>query len=151
MSAEQVERAQEPLAVTDDFQNPAEPWLTGSGHDPEQSLRGDPKMAAERDWGRCAVVRFVHDVEAAAPFDEAPTRYPTGHRMRLWQSGRRGRPLDLRFWHTSLDIDETHFIPAEAVEVIEILEDTPPNGPAPSDGSHALGRQPAAWRESSTD
>jgi len=90
MSAEQVERAQEPLAVTDDFQNPAEPWLTGSGHDPEQSLRGDPKMAAERDWGRCAVVRFVHDVEAAAPFDEAPTRYPTGHRMRLWQSGRRG-------------------------------------------------------------
>jgi hypothetical protein len=113
MTAEQVDRIQEPEAV------------------PGGLPRHDEKLIAERDWVRCAVVRFVQDVETAAPFDEAPTRHRAGDRMRLWQCGRKGRPVDRRFWHTSLDIDTLHFIPAEAVEVIEIFEDTPPSGPAP--------------------
>jgi hypothetical protein len=138
MTAEQGERIQEPMAVTGDFQDPHEPWFAGSAGRSGNPLPSTGRVIAERDWGRCAVVRFVRDVETAAPFDEAPTRYRSGDRMRLWQCGRKGRPVDRRFWHTSLDIDDMHFIPAEAVEVIEILEDTPPSGSAPFNDSGAL-------------
>lgn len=136
MTAEQVERIQEPKVVPGGVTDPAESWIT-------DDARSDRK--AERDWGRCAVVRLVQDVETAAPFDEAPTWYRAGARMRLWQCGRAGRPVDRRFWHTSLDIDDMHFIPAEAVEVIEILEDTPPYGPAPLDVSRTVERWQASW------
>src|SRR5689334_6861605 len=85
MTAERAGRVQEPTALTGDVQDPPEPRLTDGAGRSGESLRPDRRVLAKRDWGRCAVVRFVQDVETAAPFDEAPTRYRTGERMRLWQ------------------------------------------------------------------
>jgi hypothetical protein len=134
MTAENVKQVQASIPATNDACGPPEPWPTDTVERSVELSRRKPRLVAERDWGRRALVRFIQDVETAAPFDETTTRYRTGTRMRLWQCGRKGQPVDRRFWQTSFDIDTMHFIPAEAVEILQIMEDSPPFRPAPFNG-----------------
>lgn len=73
-----------------------------------------------------AWVRFLRDNETGSPYDFEPALYRRGEQRELIQSGRAGEPVDRSRWHTSSDVDHMHFVPADVVEVVEVLtEDTP--------------------------
>ncbi|MFI6889945.1 hypothetical protein [Streptosporangium canum] len=80
---------------------------------------------AERNWHTHAMVRLLRDITAGSP-EGGPGHYVTGRVMDLWQTGRAGEPVDRSYWSTSTDIDLMHFLPADAVTVIEVLDEVPP-------------------------
>ncbi|MFD8560595.1 hypothetical protein ACFV1N_25260 [Streptosporangium canum] len=80
---------------------------------------------AERGWHTHAMVRLLREVSASSP-EGGTGHYATGRVMDLWQTGRAGEPVDRSYWTTSTDIDLMHFLPADAVTVIEVLDEVPP-------------------------
>lgn len=82
-------------------------------------------QVADRDWRVHAWVRFVRQVETGSPYDARPTLYRCGQQLDLYQSGRAGEPIDRSTWRTSFDVDRMHFIPADAVQIVEVIDETP--------------------------
>lgn len=88
--------------------------------------RARPGRLAERDWSTSARVRVVQETTVVA-VDPADSRtFRVGEEMTMYQRGRAGRQVDRRAWWSSHDIDGAHILPADAVEVLEVLEDRPP-------------------------
>lgn len=107
------------------------------------SAKDGPEIA-EQDWWRHAMVRLVRDVTTGSPHADRPTHHRQGRVLTLWQTGRKGRPIDTTQWTTSLDVDLMAFIPADAVELVEVLEGTPPRLADPVEPMHA--RLARRWR-----
>jgi hypothetical protein len=81
---------------------------------------------AERDWSTIARVRITKPYRAGSvnPWDER--RFEVGEELEMNQHGRAGRPAERDAWWTSFDIDGAFIIPAEHVEVLEILHESAP-------------------------
>lgn len=99
--------------------------------------RAEVAEVAERDWWRHAVVRLTRDVTTDSPYVDRPTHHRAGSVLTLWQTGRKDRPINTTQWTTSLDVDLMGFIPADAVEVVEVLEEMPPRLADPAEPTHA--------------
>ncbi|MEV7006860.1 hypothetical protein [Streptosporangium sp. NPDC051022] len=105
--------------------------------------KNSPEIA-ERDWRRHAMVRLTRDVTTGSPYVDRPTHHRAGHILTLWQTGYKDRPIDTTPWTTSLDVDLMSFIPADAVEIVEVLEEVPPRLADPVEPMHA--RLTRRWR-----
>jgi hypothetical protein len=81
---------------------------------------------AERDWSTSARVRITKPYRAGAvsPWDER--RFRAGEELEMNQRGRAGRPVERDAWWTSFDIDGAFIVPAEHVEVLEVLRESAP-------------------------
>ncbi|MFC3985196.1 hypothetical protein [Streptosporangium jomthongense] len=103
---------------------------------------------AERDWSRSAIVRLVQDVTTASPYSGlGPIHRRAGRVMTLQQHGLAGEPIDGTVWSTSGDADLTGFVPDEAVQVLQVLEETSPFLATPAEPVHA--RLARRWRQAS--
>ena len=68
-----------------------------------------------------------HPAHRAGAVDPPIDRtFTVGEVLKMHQSGRAGREIDCGSWWDSSDIDGAHIIPAEIVEVVEVIEDHPP-------------------------
>ncbi|WP_185845002.1 hypothetical protein [Nonomuraea sp. WAC 01424] len=103
------------LAPADDVDQLGEHAVEYGEHSPQ---------IAERDWWRHALVRLTQDVTTGSPYTE-PTHHRAGRVLDLWQTGRKDWPIDTSKWTTSLDIDLMGFVEDEAVELLEVLDETP--------------------------
>lgn len=82
---------------------------------------------AEHDWYLRARVRVVAAIKTSAGrgLVVRPPRYwRIGEEAELFQWGRAGRPVDRDDWWTACDPDAAYILPATAVEVLEILDQT---------------------------
>ena len=61
---------------------------------------------------------------SVSPWDER--QFEAGEELEMNQHGRAGRPVERDTWWTSFDIDGAFIIPAEHVEVLEILRESAP-------------------------
>jgi hypothetical protein len=74
-------------------------------------------------WFIRARVRILKDYDSASPeLRLRPCEFRVGQERVLLQWGWNDRPPDHGAWWTSFDIDLAGIIPADYVEVIEILE-----------------------------
>lgn len=85
-----------------------------------------PGRLAERSWFTEAKVRIVKGYRAGAVAPNTERRYLVGEEVQLIQWGRAGKEVDRDSWWTSMDIDGAYILPAEHVQVVEVLEDIPP-------------------------
>jgi hypothetical protein len=88
----------------------------------------DAKPKSVRDWRTRAHVRVVTETTTGAPDDPWPAqgrRWKVGEQPVLVQWGGAGRPIDRDSWWTGYDIDGAHILPADCIEVIEVIEDSP--------------------------
>jgi len=85
----------------------------------------DPPVA-ERDWSVIARVRITKPYRAGSvsPWDER--RFEAGEELEMNQHGRAGRPVERDAWWTSFDIDGAFIIPADYVEMLEIIDESAP-------------------------
>ncbi len=84
---------------------------------------------AECDWYLRARIRVVAATRTAAGrgLVVRPPRYWwVGEEAELLQWGRAGRPVDRAGWWTAPDPETAYILPSTAVEVLEILDETPP-------------------------
>jgi hypothetical protein len=82
---------------------------------------------ASRDWHTRARVRVLE--KTTSHTTEIPWRYRTfrpGEELEMLQWGRKDRPVDRNVWWTSFDVDGAHIISADAVEVVQILDEVLP-------------------------
>jgi hypothetical protein len=75
-----------------------------------------------------ARVRIVSDYDAGAVDPPVRRLFTVGEELTLILGGRAGRPVDDAWWWTSRDIDGAHMVPADRVEVLEIIEHVSPDG-----------------------
>ncbi|MGK5559007.1 hypothetical protein ACSNOI_46140, partial [Actinomadura kijaniata] len=87
-------------------------------------------LIAERDWFRRARVRLNRDVITSSPSDDGRVRR-AGQVLTLVQHGRAGHAVDTHTWQTNLDADVCHYLRGDDLEVLEVLEETPPLHDAP--------------------
>ncbi|WP_157904264.1 hypothetical protein, partial [Parafrankia soli] len=85
-----------------------------------------PGRLAERDWSTSARVRVVRETTVGAVDPRVDRTFRVGEVLTMYQSGRAGRQVDRRSWWSSHDIDGAHILPADAVEIVEVLIDRPP-------------------------
>lgn len=86
-----------------------------------------PGHLAERGWWTLARVRFLREITAGCPGYDAPDRrFTVGEVVTMNQSGRAGDEVDRDVWWSSTDIDYAYIVPADAVEVVEVLQHTEP-------------------------
>lgn len=80
---------------------------------------------AQRDWHTRARVRITRDYSAAAVDPPACRDFTAGEEVTLIRWGHAGRWVNDDWW-TSMDIDGAHIVPAGHVEVLEVIEEVPP-------------------------
>lgn len=80
---------------------------------------------AVRDWHTRALVRITQDCTTSAPDSLRPRHWRAGEVVELVRWGRAGAPVKDSWW-TGYDIDASHILPADCVEVVEVLEEVPP-------------------------
>jgi len=78
---------------------------------------------AHREWHTYALVRFLQDYTCTA----VEGRFQEGQELHMVQGGRAGLPVDRAHWCTDFAIDGAFIVPAAVVEVVEVLEEVPPN------------------------
>ena len=81
---------------------------------------------AAQEWYTRARVRIKETVTKRARESWEHT-FRAGTELEMVQWGRAGRKVDRSAWWTSFDIDEASIIEADKVEVIQILEEVPPD------------------------
>jgi len=80
---------------------------------------------AERPWHLRARVRILTDYTAGAVDPPEVRQFEAGDELVMLRWGRAGRPVDDAWW-TSADIDGAHIVPAEHVEILDVLEEVSP-------------------------
>ncbi|MDM4723357.1 hypothetical protein QTQ03_28545 [Micromonospora sp. WMMA1363] len=86
-----------------------------------------PGHLAERDWWTLARVRIVRETTVGAVDPMVDRTFRVGEELTMNQRGRAGDEVLRDCWWSSTDIDGAHIIDADCSEVIEILEDIPPD------------------------
>lgn len=85
----------------------------------------EPEVA-QRDWHTHARVRVRQQVGAGSVDPPGGRIFRAGEVYEMFQWGLKGRPAWRNTWWDSFDIDGAHIIDADAVEVIEILDEVSP-------------------------
>lgn len=85
-----------------------------------------PGRLAERGWWTLARVRFLRDVTVSCPGDHTPRTYRADETATMNQHGSTGQEIDRDVWWSSTDIDYALIVPADAVEVLEVIERAEP-------------------------
>lgn len=85
-----------------------------------------PPTVAQRDWHTRARVRIREDVSAHSFDPFSPRHFRAGEELVMLQWGRAGNTVKRDLWWTSYDIDNAFLIPADAVEVLEVLDEVNP-------------------------
>lgn len=93
---------------------------------PTRHALARPGHLAERGWWTLVRVRFLRDVTVSCPGDHTPRTYHAGETATMNQHGSAGREIDRDVWWPSTDIDYALIVPADAVEVLEVIEQTAP-------------------------
>ncbi|MEU2134917.1 hypothetical protein [Streptomyces sp. NPDC018352] len=89
----------------------------------------DDTPVAVREWHTRARVRILADYDAGAVDPPVRRRFCAGEELVLIRWGRAGRPVRAdEAWWTSADIDGAHIVPAEHVEVLDVLDEVSPFG-----------------------
>ncbi len=84
------------------------------------------EQVAIRDWHTRARVRIVKEKVSRSVEPSTVRTFSPGEELEMIQWGRQGRPVDRSAWWTSYDIDASHILAADNVEVIEVLSEVPP-------------------------
>ncbi|MEV0589761.1 hypothetical protein [Nonomuraea sp. NPDC050310] len=101
-----------------------------------------PEIAGQ-DWRREALAVVTRETATTSPYADEPARYRPGQVLRLEQDGRAGWPVTTT-WKTSSDVDLAHYLPADRLQVVEILHETPTQPGAPYVPTHE--RLARRWR-----
>lgn len=88
--------------------------------------RARPGHLAERDWWTLSRVRVVRQTRPSNIDLRDTVTYEVGEVLVMNQHGRAGAEIDRRSWWSSNDADGGYGLSADAVEVVEVLEDHPP-------------------------
>jgi hypothetical protein len=88
--------------------------------------RARPGHLAERDWWTLARVRVVRRSRVGNTDPHDIVTYEVGEVYEMNQHGRAGAEIDRGSWWSSTDLDGAYVLPADAVEVLEVLRDHPP-------------------------
>lgn len=111
--------------------------------------RAEQPPLAERDWSIRARVRITVPYESGAPDSVHGRRFQPGEVLEMVQWGRGGRRIDRDSWWTSTDIDAAFIVPADHVDVLEVIADNPPTWAAAALGADRVvelfGTSAAAW------
>ncbi len=86
----------------------------------------EQEQTATHDWYTQARVRIRETVTKRAP-ESGEHTFHAGEEREMLQWGRAGREVERKHWWTSFDIDGAFILEASEVEVIQILDETPPN------------------------
>ncbi|MFJ6384733.1 hypothetical protein ACIQI7_32585 [Kitasatospora sp. NPDC092039] len=84
---------------------------------------------AEQEWWTEARVRITAPYTAGAVDPDVTRRFEPGEELVMIQWGRARREVERDSWWTCTDIDAAHIIPAEHVEVLEVLDEQLPVQP----------------------
>ena len=88
--------------------------------------RARPGRLAVRDWWTVAKVRIIRQITVGAVDPAIDRTFQVGEVLTMNQRGRAGDAIDRGSWWSSYDIDGAHIIPADHVEIVQVLEDHPP-------------------------
>lgn len=126
--------------------HPDEPYSVAARH-----VDAGDQAVAERDWSTRARVRITAPYGAGAPDSYDGRQFTAGEELEMIQWGRGGRPVERDSWWTSTDIDGAFIVPADHVEVLEVIRENPPTWAAaalPVDRAVELfGPAAAGWPE----
>jgi len=81
---------------------------------------------AHREWHTTALVRITTACGAASVDPYRIRDFRVGEEIVMHQWGRKGRVVIRDDWWTSFDIDGAFIIPAENVEVINVIDEVTP-------------------------
>lgn len=105
---------------------------------------------AERDWSTRARVRITAAYSAGAPYSDGRD-FAVGEELEMVQWGRAGRQVERDAWWTSTNIDGAFIVPAEHVEVLDVVRDNPPTWAAAAMPAERVvelfGPDAAGWAE----
>ena len=79
---------------------------------------------AENEWFTRALVRITKAHVARNPYSER--NFIPGEELEMIQWGSAGRDINRGSWWTTLDIDLAYILPAEVVEIVEVISDRRP-------------------------
>lgn len=85
-----------------------------------------PGRLAEQDWHRRARARVTRDVAVRAPAMPGTRVLRAGEELVVCQHGHAGREIDRGVWWTSGDGDAAYILDADTLDLIEVLEESPP-------------------------
>jgi hypothetical protein len=103
------------------------------------ALAGRVVIPAEQDWHTRAVVRVLEDHKVSVPLlwgeQLVLTDFQRGDELEVVQHGPAGQPVDRGWWDTDTEIRfpgvrGLRFVPAAAVEVLAVIDETPPFVPS---------------------
>jgi hypothetical protein len=83
------------------------------------------ELVATRKWKTKARIRVLVDHSSRSLEPAGTRKFRAGEECIMFQWGRAGPPIK-RDWWDSFDIDGAHIIPAEKVQVAEVLEEVDP-------------------------
>jgi hypothetical protein len=87
--------------------------------------RARPGHLAQRHWLTRAELRLLRDV-TSRPGDGRPRTFRAGETVVMQQSGSAGQPIRAGSWHSNYDLEISHHLDPDDVEVVEVLEDLQP-------------------------
>lgn len=83
---------------------------------------------AEQDWHLRARVRILTDYTAAAVDPPEVRRFEAGDELVMLRWGRAGQLVSDEWW-TSADIDGAHIVPADHVQILDVIDEVSPTAP----------------------
>jgi hypothetical protein len=84
------------------------------------------QLVAERDWWIQARVRIVRETTAHSLAWCSPRTFRVGEELTLHQGGQADAAVNCDSWRRSIDGEHGFTIPADCVEVIDVLQERPP-------------------------